>query len=132
MIKQQTSYCKSTWGWLQAIINTLNCQKILIIFLKLCPALDNYPINIKILIISAGPIWVIFQNSVTYDVWYCKRGSQFVIKFSMSLLIPGQNKMSFAWFLLFTMPRYAVLIFFNNSSLRLEHLFTLRMILNSS
>ena len=47
MIKQHTSYCKSTWGWLQAIINTLNYQKILEIFLKLCPTLNSNPINIK-------------------------------------------------------------------------------------
>jgi len=47
-----------------AIINTLNYQKILEIFLN-CPTLNSNPMIIKILIISGTPIWVIFQNSVT-------------------------------------------------------------------
>ena len=36
------------------------------IFLKVCSALSNNYLNIKILIVSRTPIWVIFQNSVTY------------------------------------------------------------------
>ena len=74
MIKQYISNCKSTWGWLQAIINTLNYQKILEILLKLCPTLNCNPINIKILIISGTPIWVIFQNSVTFYMMFGRQG----------------------------------------------------------
>ena len=48
------------------ILNTLNYKKILEIFLKLCPGLVSNPLNLKILIISCVPIWVIFQNSITY------------------------------------------------------------------
>ena len=46
----------------------LNYKKSLEIFSTLCPALISIPPNTKILIISCAPIWVIFQNSVTYAV----------------------------------------------------------------
>ena len=49
--------CKPLW-------NILNYLKI---FLKLCPTLNSNQ-NIKILIISGAPIWVIFHNSVTIIV----------------------------------------------------------------
>ena len=39
--------------------------KILKIFSKLFPALISNSLNMKILIISRAPIWVIFQYSVT-------------------------------------------------------------------
>ena len=39
--------------------------KLLEIFSKLCSALISNPLNMKILIISSAPMWVIFQNSVT-------------------------------------------------------------------
>jgi len=39
-------------------------------FLKVVSAISSATLNSKILIVSGAPIWVIFQNSVTYVCLY--------------------------------------------------------------
>ena len=66
MIKSQTLQCKSTVlvdGFPPQYLKLQeNCWHIF----KLCPTLISNSLNTKILMISRTPIWVIFQNSVTF------------------------------------------------------------------
>ena len=65
--------------YLLMVLSHFQYIKLQEIFSKLCPALISNPLNLKILIISRVAIWVIFQNSVTYNHFHSQEGCLVVV-----------------------------------------------------